>query len=104
LAASQETCIGGSVWRQLRGTDPNCPTHRALVEVHNRAAQAPGEHAVALRRLVTLLQRKGDLVGRARRDVQIKALLDIWLYIHVPLSFALVAALVAHIVAVFFYW
>lgn len=104
LAASQETCIGGSMWRQLCGSDPNCPTQRALVEVHDRAAVAPGEHAVALRRLVTLLQRKGDLVGRARRDVQIKALLDIWLYVHVPLSFALLAALIAHIVAVFFYW
>ena len=33
-----------------------------------------------------------------------KALLDIWLYVHVPLSFALLGALIAHIISVFFYW
>jgi hypothetical protein len=30
--------------------------------------------------------------------------MDIWLYFHVPLSFALLAALTAHIISVFFYW
>jgi hypothetical protein len=30
--------------------------------------------------------------------------MDLWLYFHVPLSFSLLAALIAHIVAVFFYW
>jgi hypothetical protein len=30
--------------------------------------------------------------------------LEVWLYIHVPLTFALIAALAAHIIAVFFYW
>jgi hypothetical protein len=32
------------------------------------------------------------------------ALMEIWLYLHVPLSFALLAALTAHIVSVLFYW
>jgi hypothetical protein len=31
-------------------------------------------------------------------------MLEIWLYIHVPFTFALIAALTAHIVSVFFYW
>ena len=30
--------------------------------------------------------------------------MDVWLHIHVPLSFALLAALIAHIVSVFYYW
>jgi hypothetical protein len=30
--------------------------------------------------------------------------MDIWLYFHVPLSIALLAALTIHIVSVFFYW
>ena len=45
-----------------------------------------------------------ELVARARALVQFRALWNIWLYFHVPLSFALLAALLAHIVAVFFYW
>jgi hypothetical protein len=36
--------------------------------------------------------------------MKIKALLEVWLFIHVPVTFALIAALAAHIVSVFFYW
>jgi len=39
-----------------------------------------------------------------RRDVQLKAMLEIWLYFHVPLSFALLAALAGHVISVFYYW
>ena len=48
--------------------------------------------------------RKQKLVERARADVRFKAVLDFWLYFHVPLSIALLAALTAHVIAVFFYW
>jgi ABC-type transport system involved in cytochrome bd biosynthesis fused ATPase/permease subunit len=51
-----------------------------------------------------LLTRKAELLGRVRRDIQYKAMMDIWLFVHVPLTFALLAALVAHILSVFFYW
>jgi hypothetical protein len=36
--------------------------------------------------------------------MQTKALLQIWLYVHVPLTIALLAALTAHVVSVFYYW
>ena len=49
-----------------------------------------------------LLDEKAQLLARARRDISYKAMMDIWLYLHVPLSFALLAALLAHIVSVFF--
>ena len=48
--------------------------------------------------------RKKKLVARARTDIRFKAALTLWLYIHVPISFALLAALSAHIISVFFYW
>ena len=35
---------------------------------------------------------------------RLKALLEVWLYVHVPLTVALLAALTAHIVSVFYYW
>jgi len=33
-----------------------------------------------------------------------KAMLDLWLYFHVPLAFMLLAALAAHVISVFIYW
>ena len=43
-------------------------------------------------------------LARIRQHLRLKALLEIWLYIHVPLTFALIAALFVHIFSVFFYW
>ncbi|HUR39947.1 MAG TPA: hypothetical protein VM240_02160 [Verrucomicrobiae bacterium] len=57
-----------------------------------------------LKQLLELLTRRNELVDRVNRDVQIHARLQIWLYWHVPLTAALLAALTAHIVSVFLYW
>ena len=38
------------------------------------------------------------------RQMRLKALLEVWLYVHVPLTIMLLAALTAHIVSVFYYW
>ena len=43
-------------------------------------------------------------LGRIRRHMRLKAMLEIWLYIHVPATFMLLAALAAHIISVFYYW
>ena len=51
-----------------------------------------------------LIGQKERLLSQLRRDLQYKAYMDMWLYIHVPLSFGLLAALATHIVSVFFYW
>ena len=51
-----------------------------------------------------LLTRKEAVLGRMRRHLKLKSWLQAWLYIHVPVTFALIAALSAHIVSVFFYW
>lgn len=79
------------------------PTMFAMVDF--LAASAGNDNKnVHLRKLMDLLARKKSLTGRLSRDLQIQALMEVWLYIHVPLSFALLAALTAHIVSVFFYW
>ncbi len=104
LSAALNTRIGGNVIRQLSGNDPDCATRQASRSVRHLADHAPSDQSEAYRSLLALLARKEELLARARRDVRYKALLDIWLFFHVPLSFALLAALIAHIVAVFFYW
>jgi hypothetical protein len=65
-------------------------------------ANTAPDQALAVRQLRVLLNEKSELLTRARRDVRYKAKMDIWLYFHVPLSFALLAALLAHVVAVFY--
>lgn len=104
LKAARDTRIGGNVLRQLSGNDPNCATRQANQAVRHLADHAPQVQAEGFRSLLGLLARKEELLARARRDVRYKAFLDIWLFVHVPLSFALLAALMAHIASVFLYW
>ena len=48
--------------------------------------------------------RKRELLARARRDLQLRAVMRVWLLLHVPLSFGAIAALIAHVVSVFYFW
>ena len=90
-------------WRLLSGRAPRCGTARALAMVEQLATERTG-YGDRPSVLVAALSRKNALLQRARRDLRYKALMDVWLHIHVPLSFALLAALIAHIVSVFYYW
>ncbi len=103
LHSSQNTQLGGSILRQLYGKDPDCATSAAYDQVREIARTIGAEHAEAARALVGLLGKKRDLVVRARRHIQYQALMDVWLYFHVPLSFALIAAVVSHVLAVLIY-
>jgi hypothetical protein len=60
--------------------------------------------AEQVRRLLDLITSKKALVMRVQQDRKYHALMKAWLYIHVPLSIALLAALIAHVISVFFYW
>ena len=94
----------GGLLRRLSGRYPRCRTGRALGEMRRRGALATGDQAAAIDTVVTLLERKCAALERIRRHLRIKALLEVWLYVHVPVTFALIAALAAHILSVFFYW
>ena len=104
LASIQETRIGGGVYAQLREQSSSCPTTAAVKLVKAKAATVKGEDARKHQELYGLMLRKERLVARARTDIRYKAIMDIWLFFHVPLSAALLAALTAHIISVFFYW
>jgi len=83
---------------RLRGHPRHCITEVVKAEL----GAASGEDQFA--KVDRLLDRKLALLTRVRRHLRYKALLEIWLHVHVPLTFALIVALVAHIFAVFFYW
>ena len=104
LASIQETHIGGGVYAQLRAKVSDCPTTAAVKLIRARSGTVKGDDARKHQDLYGMMLRKERLVARARADIRYKAIMDIWLFFHVPLSVALIAALVAHIVAVFFYW
>lgn len=99
-----ETRIGGSFWRQLSGRDPRCGTAQAIRNVRALIEGVPDAQRDRASALLVNLQRKQELLTRARKDIRYKALMDLWLYVHVPLTFALLAALTAHVISVFYYW
>ena len=104
MHAAETLAIGGSALKQLAGRDRDCPAARAVKRVGEMALDLPAVDTEKGHLLLELLARKSQVVERLRRDLAFKAMMDVWLYFHVPLTFGLLAALTAHIVAVFFYW
>ena len=98
------TRLGGSFRRLVTGRDPSCETAAAVQAWSAAARKLTGEAANLEKQVFELLLEKHQILERARRDLRHKALLDLWLYFHVPLAFMLLAALTAHIVSVFIYW
>jgi len=96
--------FGGGLWRRLTGHDPRCATAAAQEAIRERIGSRPDSATDPLDRVDALLERKAGMLTRLRRHLRLKAMLEIWLYVHVPITFALIAALTAHIVSVFFYW
>ncbi|MEA1013007.1 hypothetical protein [Sphingosinicella sp. LY1275] len=104
LRSTGDDPFRGGLYRRLTGRYPRCRTAAALRELRARMALAEGGEDQALAAVVRLLDRKLAALNRIRRHLKIKARLEVWLYVHVPMTFALIAALAAHIVSVFFYW
>ncbi len=96
--------LGGSFLRIATGRDEACPTAAAVRDLPEIGKQLTGEAAKLNHEVYTLLLQKHELLGRARRDLRHKAKLDLWLFVHVPLAIALLAALAAHVIVVFLYW
>jgi hypothetical protein len=99
-----EDPFGGGLLRRLSGKPPKGGNAVALRIIRRRVGQCEGAEAIALDQVAVLMQRKAGALNRIRRHVRIRARLEVWLYVHVPLTFALIAALTAHIISVFFYW
>jgi hypothetical protein len=77
---------------------------RAAAELRRMRAYRARTADDPLDKVDALLTRKEAMLGRLRKHLRLKTWLQAWLYVHVPVTFALLAALSAHIVSVFFYW
>jgi hypothetical protein len=100
----ERTTLEGSLLERLANRYPRCGNAAAFARISRLVQTAPPSDAERLDRIGLLLKSKSDTLAQLRRYVQIRALLEIWLYVHVPATFAMLAAVTAHIVSVFFYW
>lgn len=118
FSALELTRLGGGLWQQLSARDlSRIKTGDASKPLANMGQavilQALAERipvadkqseAKVMNDLLALFGRRRVILLRLRKDIQAQALLKIWLYFHVPLTIALLAALSVHILTVFLYW
>jgi hypothetical protein len=112
-----------SFWSQLRGRDrsylmigadsasqpahlvPNFDNHALIEQLAEMRLAATDENTRAtLQSLLECAGAKAALLQRLRRETTLAARLRIWLFIHVPVCCALLAALLTHVITVFLYW
>lgn len=124
-SAIERTEIGGGVIAQLFGVDrsrfvrrgaegksttksassPNRDQQGVIDFVGSRVPRANKRaEAANLQELLRVLCRRQAILQRIREDIRMQAWLAIWLYVHVPLTIALIGALAVHIISTFFYW
>lgn len=104
IAALEQDIFRTGVWGRLTGSKRHCATTRALDGISLDRAHDGGQDDSDQQRVRSLLSRRKSQLEQIRRQMRTKALLEVWLFIHIPLTIALIAALTAHIVSVFFYW
>jgi hypothetical protein len=102
----EQTDVGGNLWQRLTGRQPNCGNKRArdAIQALVNAQMRDRKPDPKLTQILFLLERKDAALAQARRHIRMKTQLEIWLYVHVPMTIALLAALTAHILSVFLYW
>jgi hypothetical protein len=98
-----KTKLGGRMLRRLSGRDKNCPTRAGLQFFRTELRQTSAENHGPILDVISVLERKNALLGKIRTHIRYRTLLELWLYFHIPLTFALLGALTAHIVSVFYY-
>ena len=98
IAALEQDPFRGGLIARLTNNYRRCRTAYAL----QRMGMDAGDEAEE--KVLSLLRKRRAQLDQIRRHVRLKALIEIWLYIHVPVTIALLGALTAHVVSVFYYW
>ena len=103
-SAAKRSALGGSLRRQLAGVDRKHPMRAARDKLLKMGASFTVNQVMVQEQLIAEMTRIITLTDRVRQDLRLRAMMQIWLYFHVPLSFALLAALTAHVISVFYFW
>lgn len=105
LDAATKTRLRGTVFDHVtRRTSWRCPTRNALQRMRVLNLDLRDEQARLGRELMGLLLARESAVARIRKEYRLMGRLRLWLLLHVPLSMALLFALIAHVASVFVYW
>ncbi|MDH3440173.1 MAG: hypothetical protein OEM63_05445 [Gammaproteobacteria bacterium] len=119
ISAIERTGIGGGIYSQLLGRDQSLfvPPGSGGKTASNRdqqpvidlvATRIPRASKVAeaelLEELLEVFCRRQAVLRRIAFDIRLRGRIRFWLLIHVPLTVALLVALVVHIVTTFIYW
>ena len=97
IAALEQDIFKAGMWSRLTNSYPRCRTTRALKAFGHGGSEEK-------QRVQSLLSRRKAQLEQIRRHMRYKALLEVWLFVHIPATILLLAALTAHIVSVFYYW
>jgi hypothetical protein len=113
----ERTRLGGGVLAQLSGRDASAyqgleggvaanPDQAPVIDlVAERITRADRRTEVTqLQDLLAVLCRRQAVLRRLREDIRLQGWLNAWLYVHVPVTIAALAALIAHILSTFIYW
>lgn len=124
LDAIRRSAIGGNFWAQLNAYDGSKllvftrvgstvtarivdnKGQQALIEIL-AGKLAENSNSDEINRLQAVLEITGNraaLLRKLQKKIQLQSLLQFWLYLHIPLSCALLVALIIHITSVFIYW
>jgi Mg2+ and Co2+ transporter CorA len=119
MSALRGTVLGGSGTDQLLGRDrsymrllddhrqvPNTDQKTIITRLSETLPDAPTEadQALILSELFSLFGQRQLLLKRLRRDLRYAAWLRVWLYLHIPCTFALLIGLLVHVFTIIYYW
>jgi hypothetical protein len=94
-AAFQKVCK--ELLRSRRANDRNTADWTALI------ARVPPVEQDALREMLIVSRPRNELLAKLQVQQRYRALLQAWLYVHVPATVALLVALTAHVIIALYY-
>jgi hypothetical protein len=87
--------------RALLGRRPSAIEKAQMAELLAKLPEK--EHDDGLK-LISVVNKKREIATQILDEISTLSKMKLWLYVHLPVSFALLVALGAHIFSVFYYW